>query len=213
MRRGATIGAGLALLVALCAGAAFASVDLAGGTLSTREASADPPPSSDPYTASLRYARCMRQHGVPHPDPDRRGDFNLTPADEKRMRAVPLKIRKRADDACFHHLKGLNLKPLSPHAIALATKVVEELGSCLRSYGHRIGKAEVRNLGRGRASFGFRPAAGARSATDRTYWQSAAGRREATLLERHQAICEKRVRLAPRLTKIINDDRRAIDDL
>jgi hypothetical protein len=209
MRRGGTIGAGLALLVALCAGAAFASADLAGSAFSTRGASAEPPPSSDPYTASLRYARCMRQHGVPHPDPDRRGDFNLTPADEKRMRAVPSKIRKRADDACFHHLKGLNLKPLSPHAIALATKVVQELGDCLRAFGHEVGKAEVRNLGRGRAFFGFKPVEG----QDRAYWQSAAGRRESKLLQRHQPICEKRVRLAARITKIIDDDRRAIDDL
>ena len=35
-------------------------------------AAATAPPSHDPYTASLAYAKCMRAHGVPHPDPDRR---------------------------------------------------------------------------------------------------------------------------------------------
>src|SRR6266508_1199321 len=72
------------------------------------------PPSTDPYTASLRYAQCMRAHGVPHPNPDRRGDFRLTPAQERWMRAVPRSARKAADDACFRNLKGLDLRPLTP---------------------------------------------------------------------------------------------------
>ena len=149
----------------------------------------------------------MRQHGVPHPDPDKHGDFSLTPADEKRMSAVDPKRRKAADNACFHHLEGLNLSPLSPHAIALADRVVADLGSCLRSYGHQVGAPQVRNLGRGRASFGFKPLPG----RDKDYWQSPAGRREARRLQRDHLICEKRVRMAARLSRIIADDRRATD--
>jgi hypothetical protein len=149
----------------------------------------------------------MRRHGVPHPDPDSHGDFSLTPADEKRMRAVDPKRRKAAEDACFHHLEGLNLQPLSPHAIALATRVVADLGRCLKSHGHEVGAPQVLNLGRGRASFGFKelPTRG------RDYWQSPAGRREAPRLQRDQLTCEKRVRLAARLNKIIADDRRRTD--
>ena len=49
---------------------------------------AAPRPSADPYEAGLAFAACMRAHGVPHPDPERNGDFNLTPAQEQRLRAV-----------------------------------------------------------------------------------------------------------------------------
>jgi hypothetical protein len=196
------------LLVALVCVAAAAAAP-ARASLDTRHMAKTAPPSSDPTTASLRYARCLRRHGVPHPDPDKRGDFNLTPADEKRLRAVDRKERKAADNACFHHLKGLNLKPLSRHAIALATEVVEDLARCLRSYGHEVGAPQVRNLGRGRASFGFAPVPG----RDGEYWQSVAGRRELRTLQRDQHTCERRVRMAARLNKIIADDRRTLDDL
>ena len=149
----------------------------------------------------------MRDHGVPHPDPDEHGDFSLTPADEKRMRAVDPKRRKAAESACFHHLEGLNLEPLSPHAIALATRVVADLGRCLNGYGHKVGPPEVQNLGRGRASFGFEQL----PTRDRAYWQSPVGRLEARRLQRDQLICEKRVKMAARLNKIIADDRRVTD--
>ena len=120
------------------------------------------------------------------------------------MRAVDAGTRKAADDACFHHLQGLNLTPLSRHAIALANKVVNDLGRCLRSRGHKVGRAQVRNLGRGRASFGFESLPG----RDRAYWQTPAGKRELKTLERDHRVCERRVRMAARLNKIIADDRR-----
>ena len=65
-------------------------------------------PSPNPYTASLAYARCLRAHGVPHPLPDAKGNFRLTPAEEQRLRTVPRTTRKAADNACFHYLKALN---------------------------------------------------------------------------------------------------------
>jgi hypothetical protein len=113
------------------------------------------PPSRDPYTASLRYAQCMRAHGVPHPDPDRRGDFNLTPAQERRMRAVLRSTRKAAEDACFHNLKGLDLRPLTPRAKQRAIGVLKQLSACLRGFGYETGRPVVRNMSRGRAFFGF----------------------------------------------------------
>jgi len=115
-------------------------------------------PSPDPYTASVAYAKCLRAHGVPHPLPDAKGNFSLTPAEEQRLRRVPRKTRKAAENACFHHLTALNLKPLSPQALARATVIVAELGRCIRGHGFTVGEPEVKNLSRGRAFFGFKAA-------------------------------------------------------
>lgn len=205
-----TLAALIGALVAALVWATTASLGSGSGSVRTAQRQLDaasrPPPSTNPYTASLRYARCMRRHGVPHPDPDKHGDFSLTPAQERRMRSVDEGKRKAADNACFYHLRGLNLTPLSPHAIALANKVVNDLGRCLRSHGHEVGRAQVRNLGRGRASFGFESLPG----RDRAYWQSPAGKRELKTLERDHLTCERRVNMAARLTKIIADDRRRV---
>ncbi len=150
-------------------------------------------PSSNPYVASLAYARCVRRHGVPHPDPDRRGDFNLTAAQERALRRVPATKRKAAMKACFHNLKGLNMQPLSEHAKARAIKVLLRLRRCLRGYGIEPGDPVVENKSFGRAFFGFEngtpgpPSSKGRNA---------------------QSICEKRVDLARRISKIIAEDRR-----
>lgn len=159
---------------------------------------AAPPPSSDPYTASLAYARCLRAHGVPHPDPDKRGDFKLTPADERRLRSIAPKQRKAAENACFRHLKGLNLRPLSKQAIARASAVLKDLRLCIRGYGYEVGPPEVRNLNRGRAFFGFKRVPG-----DAPPPGSASHKRY--LRDLHA--CEKRVDLARRISKIIDEDR------
>ncbi len=150
------------------------------------------PPSTDPYTASLRYAQCMRAHGVPHPNPDRRGDFHLTPAQERRMRAVPRSARKAADDACFRNLKGLDLRPLTPRAKQRAIGVLKELSACLLGFGYKTGRPVVENLPRGRAFFGFK---------DPRSTPPSAGLRQA------QHTCEKRVNLAGKLDRIIAEDR------
>jgi hypothetical protein len=159
-----------------------------------------PPPSSDPHTASLAYARCLRAHGVPHPDPDRRGDFKLTPADERRLRSVGPQQRKAAEDACFHYLKGLNLRPLSRQALARADAVLEDLRRCIHGHGYEVGEPEVRNLSRGRAFFGFKRVPG-----DAPPPGSAGHARY--LRDLHA--CEKRVGLARRISKIIDEDRAA----
>jgi hypothetical protein len=60
------------------------------------------------------------------------------------------------------------------------------------------GAPDVKNLGRGRASFGFKPLPDNRQHT-RRYWQ------RYTQVEHG---CERRVDLARRLSKIIADDRK-----
>ena len=158
---------------------------------------ASAPPSPDPYAASLAYAQCLRAHGVPHPLPDAKGDFELTPAQEARLRAVPKAKRTAATNACFHFLKGLNLKPLTPGALARARAVVADLGRCLGDHGYTAGAPVAQNLTKGRAFFGF----------DRgpvPHADTSAGRAS---LARVEHACEQQVRMAARISAIVTEDR------
>jgi hypothetical protein len=134
----------------------------------------------------------MRAHGVPHPNPDRTGDFHLTLKQEARMKRVPLAKRQAADKACFYTLKGLDNRPLSVEAQRRALDVLKELAACMKARGRIEGAPVVKNLGRGRAFFGF----------DR----APRGGDPKTLL-RDEHACEKKVRLAQRLDVIIAQDR------
>ena len=176
----------------LLAGALAVAAAGCGGAASVVHRPVPASASTNPYTASLRYAACMRGHGVPHPDPDRRGDFRLTPADERRMRAVPRSVRKAAENACYHHLKGLNMSPLSRPARARALGVLRQLSKCLRGYGYVVGRPVVKNLSKGRAFFGFENAPKAPSTAR---------------LRNAQHTCERRVNMAGKLDRIIADDR------
>ena len=150
------------------------------------------PPSSNPYVASLAYAKCLRARGVPHPNPDRHGDFDLTPAQERRLRSVPKARRDAAMKACFHNLAGLNNQPLSERAHNRALKVLVQLKRCLHGFGYEVGRPVVRNMSFGRAMFGFEGAGTPGSAR----------RRHA------QLVCERRVDMARKISRIIADDRR-----
>src|SRR3954471_14308718 len=148
------------------------------------------PPSHDPYTASLRYAVCMRAHGVPHPDPDRSGNFRLTPEQERLLKSVSRSRRIAADKACFHELKGLNNRPLTAQAKRRALGVLREVRRCMAGFGISLGKPVVENRPRGRAAFGFE------NAPPPTQAQA-----------RAQRVCEARVDLAGKLDEIIAEDR------
>jgi hypothetical protein len=158
-------------------------------------------PSTDPYEASLAYASCLRARGVPHPDPDRHGDFKLTPAQERRLRSIDAKKRKAAEDACFRHLKGLNLRPLSKAATTRAKDVLADFAACIRGKGYRAGPPVVENLPRGRARFGLKDPPGTHA---RGYWNSPAGKKQ----RRVMLACETEVDMARRVSKIIDEDRR-----
>jgi hypothetical protein len=136
----------------------------------------------------------MRAHGVPHPDPDANGDFHLTPAQEQRMRRAPLRVRKAAEEACFHHLQGLDNRPLTRRARQRALDVLKQLARCIRGYGFDMGRPVVRNLSHGRAFFGFRGAPSVEPSERRA-------------LRRAQQTCEKRVDLAGKIDAIIAEDR------
>jgi hypothetical protein len=152
-------------------------------------------PTADPYLASLAYARCLRGRGVPHPNPNKAGDFNLTPADERRLRAVPKRQREAATRACFHTIKGLDNRPLSRQGQLRALVVLRELRTCIRRHGYKIGAPIVRNMTLGRMMFGF-------ERTGRPLPPSARQR-----FERDEHACERQVHLAKRISKVIADDR------
>ncbi|HZR95587.1 MAG TPA: hypothetical protein VFA56_07820 [Gaiellaceae bacterium] len=179
------------------------AVTLAGcaGTTTSTQATPKPLPPAprlDPHAAAVAYARCMRAHGIPHPDPDANGDFRLTPAEERKMRAAATpKEHEAADAACFRHLKGtVSTQPLSAGAKRAALVPLRELKRCLHAAGYEVGKPIVKNLSRGRAMFGFDDAGG------RPAGAAARQRRY-----RAQIACEKKVRLAQRIDEIIKIDR------
>jgi hypothetical protein len=141
------------------------------------------------YKAAVAYAQCMREHGVAHPNPNRAGDFELTPKQEARMRASALpKEHGAADAACFHFLRGTSsTKPLSKEAQKAALVPLRELKSCLAAHGYHVGRPIVKLMPRGRAMFGFDRAV-------RTPPPVQHG-------------CEAKVHLAKRLSTIIRTDR------
>jgi hypothetical protein len=174
------------------------AVALAAALALTPAALAATPTPARLYAANLAFAQCMRAHGVPHPDPDRKGDFTLTPSDERKMRAVGHARVEAAEEVCFRrHLKGVvSTKPLSPHAKAQALEVLVELRTCLRGYGFEAGRPVVENLTLGRAFFGFRSAPRVPAA-------------ERKRLAQAQHTCEQRVRMARRIDAIVAADRSA----
>jgi len=191
-----------ALAVAVLVGTAAAALAGCGAAARTETPAPAPRlasnvPRLDPYKAAVAYARCMRARGIPHPGPDANGDFHLTPAQERRMRAAATpKEHEAADAACFHFLQGaVSTQPLSRGAIQAALGPLRELARCLHGFGYEVGEPMVRNLSRGRAMFGFERGPQPRDA---------AGRKR---LQRAQHTCERRVELAARIDAIVKADR------
>ncbi len=180
-----------ALVLAGCGGAS-------GHQAARRSALLASATHSKAYTANLSFARCMRAHGVAHPDPDANGDFELTPAQERRMRASATpKQHEAAEKACFHYLKGVvSTKPLSKAARRAALAPLRDLKACMSGYGYELGKPFVENKSRGRAFFGFGRAP-----------QPSPDPKARARLQTAQHTCEKRVKLAKRIDAIIKADR------
>jgi hypothetical protein len=139
----------------------------------------------------------MRAHGVPHPDPDRNGDFHLTPAEERRMKTATPKQHEAADKACFHLLAGtVSTAPLSPAAKRAALEPLRAVKRCMHRRGYELGTPIVKNLSRGRAMFGFSQAPPRPS--------DLPSRRR---LHAAELACEKSAGLASKLDAIIKADR------
>ena len=192
----ATAVCALTILAALAAGCGGSSASRSQPT--TQAAALSPAPRLDPYKAAVAYARCMRARGIPHPNPDANGDFHLTPAQERAMRAAATpKQHEAADAACFRFLKGtVSTQPLSRGAIAAAKAPLRALKRCLHGYGYEVGAPIVKNMSRGRAMFGFDTAP-----------QRPADPQSRQKLESAQHACERKVKLAAKLDAIIKADR------
>jgi hypothetical protein len=133
----------------------------------------------------------MRAHGVPHPDPDRHGDFQLTPAQERRLKAVGQVKVEAATRACFRYLRPVvSTRPLSSEAKTRARRVLEQVRVCVRELGFALGAPVVEDKSLGRAFFGFLP-----------------GDRPSKAMNRAELICERRLQLAKKLDAIIAADR------
>lgn len=149
------------ILAAFASGCSSESKAVERHTGTGRQA-APPPrvPVVDPYKAALAFAGCMREHGVPHPDPDRGGNLQLTPHDEQLMRRAGSQKREAAEKICFHYLKPVvSTKPLSSHAKTLAKTALQGFSGCMRAYSYDFFRDPVvRNRSQGRAFFGFEKA-------------------------------------------------------
>jgi hypothetical protein len=187
----------LGLAASGCGGAKRGSPGSSASSASSvrRQAGATLPRSADPYKAGRAYAACMRAHGVPHPDPDRTGDFHLTPAQEQRLRAAGHAKVEAATRACFRYLRPVvSTKPLSAEAKTRAIEVLDQLRRCVRKAGFELGAPVVKDMTLGRAMFGFQPG----------------GSRPSRAMTNAEHRCERRVHLARRISAIVDADRAAI---
>ena len=107
------------------------------------------------------------------------------------MKSVPKKVRTAAENACFHHLQGLNLRPLTNQAKARAVAVLKLVRRCMQGFGYTIGPPVVKNMTHGRAFFGFQ----------------GTGSRPTKAMNDADHVCERRVGLAKKIDAIIALDR------
>jgi hypothetical protein len=154
-----------------------------GGAAARTQGTVTPPKA---YTTALAYAKCMRAHGIAHPNPKPDGDFALTPKQERELRASGTRAeRKAADAVCLKE----DVPPLSRAARRAAEAgPLRDLKRCLENKGYRVGKPTVKPLAHGRAFFGF---------------EASPGRIPGPV----QHACERKVQLAKRLDAIIRIDR------
>jgi len=137
----------------------------------------------------------MRAHGVPHPDPDRKGDFQLTPPQERQLRKAGRTKVEAASKACFKYLRPVvSTKPLSAGAKARAVKVLEQLRDCVHKAGFELGTPIVKDMTLGRAMFGFQRGPSPPSSS----------------MTKAEHACERQVHLAQRISAIIDADRAAV---
>ena len=102
------------LLLAACGGSG--SKDTAGSDSASEQ-------------AALKFARCMRQHGVNVPDPGTHGEISVRigPGDKAKADA--------AQKACGHYLRSLARQSASPAQIQRMRDAALKYARCMRSHG------------------------------------------------------------------------------
>jgi hypothetical protein len=102
------------LLLAACGGGG--SNDSTGGDSASEQ-------------AALKFARCMREHGVNVPDPGTGGEISIQikPGDKAKADA--------AQKACGHYLRSLARQSASPAQIQRMQDAALKYARCMRSHG------------------------------------------------------------------------------
>jgi hypothetical protein len=97
-----------------------------GGT-----ASASPSQSLDPEEARLKFAQCMRQHGIDMPDPDGSGKVTIKgrPGDEGKMQA--------AMKACQHFQQQAGGRLGNPNDPKVRDQMLK-FAQCMRQHGINV---------------------------------------------------------------------------
>jgi len=176
LSRGRMIGAGMAVVV-LVAGAAFAlkggdddnggndgvaSLDNDGDSDSGdggsgNSGNGDRPSQAEVEDAALKYAQCMRDHGVDMPDPEFSEDGGVAmriggPANKPGSQAEASAAQKKmeaADKACRHFMDDVApQQDLSPEEIAEMQDKQVKLAECMRDKGYDFPDPVVDDEGR-----------------------------------------------------------------
>jgi hypothetical protein len=152
-RRGSVVAvvAALALLVAACGddddGGGPASIDEeatddngsdngnGGGDNSGDDNGGDA--GTDPFDAALRYAECMREHGIdmPDPQPQENGEFSIDLSPPEGMSEEELRAAE-ADCGPLLEEGRTEQEPLSPDELAERRDQAVALAECMRDRGH-----------------------------------------------------------------------------
>jgi hypothetical protein len=128
---------GVAIFAAACGGGSASPgvASLGATSTTTPAAAAQSTNKATNYLDAVKYAGCMRTHGVPMPDPNSDGDFLYKGGAVNGVRGIDPNSSQfqKADKACSHLLPngGLMTAAEQEQALAQALKFV----ACLRKHG------------------------------------------------------------------------------
>jgi hypothetical protein len=142
MIRSMLVAAVVALLVAVASGCGSSASDddvasLDGNAAATEEeskASADE--EQDPQEAALKWARCMREHGVDVPDPQMSGGrFSVLAGVRGRLRDANMEKFDAARKACGSPLGAAGPPALSEEDRQAMQESMLDFARCMREHG------------------------------------------------------------------------------
>ena len=158
MRRILVLAVGLVLAAAACASG---SADTTDGVATLRDDPATATTAAadavrDDEEALLAFAQCMRDRGVPMPDPtvDADGNLRIEPPTDPD---VDRDAARAAFDDCVVHLEGVALGPFDGDLTELEDTLVE-YAACMRDHGYDLPDPDLsdglRSFGRPGGVFG-----------------------------------------------------------
>ena len=153
----AVAAAALALTLALaaCGGGGEADANEKVATLddgaAAQDASTDADGSGDRREGALKFARCMREHGIDHPDPDENGMFRIEPDQDFDPQSAEF---REAAEACEKYLGQMGPPPeLSEEDRKRLEEQMLAFARCMRKHG--IDMPDPKTGSEGGRSFAF----------------------------------------------------------